>query len=57
MVLETGWELYGGGAAAGRRVQLPWGQDGFDVSQLKKKGQTIMQRSIEWAAEMEEEQG
>ena len=53
MVLEEGWELYGGGTAAGRRVQLPWGRGGFDINKLTSDGQLIMQRAIEWAAKQE----
>jgi hypothetical protein len=48
--LETGAALKDGGTAAGRRVMVPWGRDGFDFSGLTNDGQTIMQRSIEWAA-------
>ena len=48
-VLETGAQLYGGGNAAGRRAQLPWGATGFDVNALNDNGKTIMQRAIEWA--------
>jgi concanavalin A-like lectin/glucanase superfamily protein len=54
-VLETGAELYGGGFAAGRRVQVPWSEGGFDFSALNSDGQTIMQRAIEWAAGAEDE--
>ena len=53
-VLEFGAELYGGGVAAGRRVQLPWGSDDFDISALNADGQTIMKRAVEWAAGWEE---
>ena len=49
-LLETGAELYGGGFAAGRRVQVPWAQGSFDINALNADGQTIMQRAIEWAA-------
>ena len=49
-VLETGAQLYGGGNAAGRRAQLPWGATGFDVNALNNNGETIMQRAIEWCA-------
>jgi Concanavalin A-like lectin/glucanases superfamily len=49
-VLDTGAAMYGGGFAAGRRVQLPWGDDAFDFSLLSSDGQTIMKRSLEWAA-------
>ena len=48
-VLETGAELYGGGFAAGRRVQVPWAQGSFDFTALNADGQTIMQRALEWA--------
>jgi Tfp pilus assembly protein PilX len=47
-VIETGGGLAGGGAAAGRRVQLPWGDSAFDIAALNADGLTIMQRSIEW---------
>jgi Concanavalin A-like lectin/glucanases superfamily len=49
-VLDTGGAMYGGGNAPGRRVQLPWGDDAFDFSLLATDGQTIMKRSLEWAA-------
>ena len=49
-VIETGGILWGGGSAAGRRVQLPWGGDSFDVEQLNDDGRTIMRRAIEWAS-------
>ncbi len=49
-VLETGAELYGGGFAAGRRVQVPWAQGSFDITALNADGQTIMKRAIEWGA-------
>ena len=48
-VIETGGELFGGGAAAGRRVLLPWGDASFDVATLNADGLTLMQRAIEWA--------
>jgi len=47
-VIDTGGALYGGGSAAGRRVQLPWGRVGFDINNLNADGLTIMQRAIEW---------
>ena len=53
-VIEIGGELSGGGTAAGRRVQLPWGDDAFDFSALNEDGKTIMKRAIEWAANREE---
>jgi hypothetical protein len=49
-VIETGGELFGGGAADGRRVLLPWGDASFDVTALNADGLTLMQRAIEWAA-------
>jgi hypothetical protein len=48
-VLGAGDELSGGGTAAGRRVELPWGGGTFDFTALNTDGQTIMQRAIEWA--------
>ncbi|MGB5339590.1 MAG: LamG domain-containing protein, partial [Gammaproteobacteria bacterium] len=48
--IETGWALYDSGTAAGRRVQLPWGSDAFDINLLTADGQTLMRRAIEWGA-------
>ena len=48
-VIEVGGDLFGGGTAAGRRVELPWGGGTFDVAALNADGQTIMLRAIEWA--------
>ena len=45
--LESGADLEGGGTAPGRRVQVAWGDD---FSTLNSDGQTLMRRSIEWAA-------
>jgi hypothetical protein len=53
-VIDLGGELSGGGTAAGRRVQLPWGTESFDINALNADGQTIMKRAIEWAAGQEE---
>ena len=50
VVLGPGDELYSGGNAAGRRVELPWGGGTFDINELTDDGRTIMQRSIAWAA-------
>ena len=50
VVIETGGALYGGGNAAGRRVELPWGRNAFDFNSLNDDGKTIMKRTIEWAA-------
>ena len=48
-LLDNGAGLYGGGTAAGRRAQLPWGGGGFNFSALNDNGKTIMQRAIDWA--------
>ncbi|MBT8144227.1 MAG: LamG domain-containing protein, partial [Gammaproteobacteria bacterium] len=48
--LEAGDSLFGGGSASGRRAQLPWGGDNFDVNHLNDDGLTILQRAIEWGA-------
>lgn len=50
VVLEPGDLLYGGGTAAGRRVQLPWGRIGFDVRSLNDDGLLIAERAVAWAA-------
>lgn len=47
--LETGALGFNNAAIPGRRVLLPWGLAGFDFSALNADGQTMMQRSIEWA--------
>ena len=43
-------QLVGGGTAIGRRVQLPWGTGGFNVSNLNASGENLLQRSVAWAA-------
>ncbi|MDX1516740.1 MAG: hypothetical protein R3288_07865, partial [Woeseiaceae bacterium] len=48
--LDSGEALYGGGTAAGRRVQLPWGGSGFDPGNLGVNGLTILKRALEWGA-------
>lgn len=48
-LLDTGNIMEYGGNTAGRRVQLPWGQDSFDFSALNSDGQLLMKRAIEWA--------
>ena len=45
--IDTGDEMYGGGAAPARRVKVPF--EVIDVSALNTNGQTIMRRAIEWA--------
>lgn len=49
-VIDVGDDLYGGGTAAGRRVHLPWGANAFDIELLNENGETIMERSLIWAA-------
>jgi hypothetical protein len=49
-VIDIGGELAGGDTAAGRRVQLPWGDSTFGFTALNSDGKTIMRRAIEWAA-------
>jgi len=53
-VLETGTQLYGGGTAAGRRVQLPWAESPFSMAVVTADGLTIMKRAIEWAGHKEQ---
>jgi hypothetical protein len=48
VTLEAGDAMFGGGSAAGRRAQLPWGGDNFDVNHLNADGLTILQRALEW---------
>ena len=48
--LAAGALMWGGGTATGRRVMVPWGS-GFAA--LNAQGQTLMKRTIEWAASME----
>ncbi|MGB5345039.1 MAG: LamG domain-containing protein, partial [Woeseia sp.] len=50
VALEAGAALYSSGTAAGRRVQLPWGGNGFDPGQLTAEGRTLLRRAIEWGA-------
>ena len=57
-VIETGGALWGGGNAAGRRVETPWGHGvsgtwgpAFDVTDLTGKGLTLVERSVRWAAD------
>ena len=44
-VINTGGNLYGGGTAAGRRVDLPWGGNVFDINSLNAAGLLIVRRS------------
>ena len=54
-VLDAGGAMYDGENAAGRRVQLPWGADNFDEQPLNSDGETLIKRSIEWAANWEQQ--
>ena len=48
--LEKNTALVGGGTAAGRRVMLPLGRDGyFDYSYLNNNGRLLVQRAVDWA--------
>lgn len=48
--LDAGDQMVGGGAAAGRRVGLPWGGSDTDIALLTDQGRTLLRRAIEWAA-------
>ena len=48
--IDTGGQLHDTGNAAGRRVQLPWGTNDFDINLLNDDGKTLMRRAIEWGA-------
>lgn len=50
MILEAPGFMYGGGISAGRRVQLPWGGDSFDFTELNQDGRELMKRALQWAA-------
>ena len=50
VTLDAGASMFGGGSAAGRRAQLPWGGNGFDPNNLTADGLTILQRALEWGA-------
>jgi hypothetical protein len=56
-VINIGGEIAGGGTAAGRRVQLPWGDSDFSFNALNNDGKTIMKRAIEWAAAVRGDDG
>jgi len=49
-VIEAGEALAIGGNAAGRRVRLPWGGDGFNWSALTASGLKIARQALMWAA-------
>ena len=55
MALPTGADLIGGGIAAGRRVQIPWGSgqgaSPVALESLSEDALLLMKRSIEWAAD------
>ncbi len=50
-VLEAGALTYNVGAAAGRRVQLPFGGNDLNISELTADGTMLLRRAIEWAAD------
>jgi len=50
VTLEAGAATHTGGAAAGRRVLLPWGGNGFNPDNLNGDGKTLLQRALEWGA-------
>ncbi len=52
VALDVGATTYTAGTAAGRRVQLPWGGNTFDVNTLNADGLTLLQRALEWGAEV-----
>jgi len=52
--LEAGALLYGGGTAQGRRIYVPWAGASCDINALNEDGLTIMKRTIEWAANMDD---
>lgn len=49
VTIEAGGTLVDGTRAAGRRVFLPWSA-GSDYNNLNSNGQTLLRRSLEWAA-------
>lgn len=49
-VVNTGDRLYDNSLAAGPRVAVPWGGDGFEPTDLNSTGLTIWQRALDWAA-------
>ncbi len=51
-VLDSGDSLVNGGFSAGRRVQLPWGQDGFNFNTLTPDGVLLLERALTWAADL-----
>lgn len=50
LAVDLGGALYGGGAANGRRVVLPWGDKTFSFDKVNANGLIIMRRAIVWAA-------
>lgn len=47
-IMERGATLTPSGTAAGRRVFLPFGNAGYNFTQLTNDGRTLVKRSIEW---------
>jgi|GEM_PF-2681629 len=56
-IVDAGGTLYNSynssAIAFGRRVQLPFANNGFDWNWLTENGQTLVQRALEWAASAE----
>ncbi len=48
---DKGAAMANSGTAAGRRVRLPWGVDGFNWSSLNANGLRVAQQAIAWAGE------
>jgi len=55
VILDVGDTDYNGREISNRRVMLPWGATGNDPSLFTNDGETIVKRSLEWAAEGGEE--
>ncbi len=53
-VMETGARTSNSDLAAARRVFLPWGASSTSFSQLTTSALTIMERSISWAAQLDD---
>ncbi len=49
VLVDVGDVLIGGSPSPNRRVLLPWGTTGIDITTLNTAGQTILKRSLEWA--------
>ncbi|MDH3588289.1 MAG: DNRLRE domain-containing protein [Gammaproteobacteria bacterium] len=49
--LEAGATMFNSLPAAGRRVQVPWGESNFDVANLSADSETMLKRSLEWGVQ------